>query len=133
MHVSDRDGGTTGTFTNFTLTIHGHDGGSTGGMTLSDPTLAAGASSSLDVSNANPNATTWLASSTVGTGSFPIAQLGVTLGLSSPQQLGSAQTTNGSGDTSFLITVPSGASGIAYWMQALQSGQVSNVIDGTVQ
>lgn len=133
VHVSDRDGGTTGTFTNFTLTIHGHDGGSTGGMTLSDPTLAAGASSSLDVSNANPNATTWLAYSTVGTGSFPIAQLGVTLGLSSPQQLGSAQTTNGSGDTSFLITVPSGASGIAYWMQALQSGQVSNVIDGTVQ
>lgn len=131
VHVSDRDSGTTGTWTNFTLTVYGHDGGSTS-MTLSNPALTGGAAASLDVTNANPSASTWLAVSTSGTGSFNIPALGVTLGLSSPSQLGSMQTTDGSGSTSFLINVPAGASGMNYWMQALQSGQISNVISGTV-
>lgn len=131
VHVSDEDAGTSGTWTNFTLTVYGHDGGATS-MTLSNPALVGGASSSLNVSNANPNASTWLAYSTTGLGSFNIPALGVTLGLASPSQLGSMQTTNGSGDTSFVITVPSAASGMSYWMQSLQSGQVSNIISGTV-
>lgn len=131
VHVSDEDAGTTGTWTNFTLTVYGHDGSSTS-MTLSNPTLVGGASSSLDISNATPNASTWLAYSVTGLGSFNIPALGVTLGLSNPAQLGSMQTTNGSGDTSYLVTPPASASGMSYWMQAIQSGQVSNIISGTV-
>jgi len=131
IDVQDQSAGTTGTWTNFTLTFYGHDG-SGASMTLSSPSVVGGSSATFSVSNAAPSATTWLAYSTTGTGVFSIPSLGVTLGLDSPAQLGSAQATDGSGATDFVIAIPSGATGFSYWMQTLQSGQVSNVISGTV-
>ena len=131
IDVQDQDAGTTGTWTNFTLIIYGHDSSGTS-MTLSSPSVVGGSNATFSVSNANPSATTWLAVSTTGTGTFSVPSLGVTLGLANPSPLGSAQATNGSGATDFIISVPSGATGFSYWMQTLQSGQVSNVINGTV-
>lgn len=131
IDIQDQSGGTTGTWTNFTLTIYGHDGSGVG-MTLSSPSVIGGSSATFSVSNAAPSTTTYLAYSTTGTGVFNIPSLGVTLGLDGPAQLGGAQATDGSGATDFVISIPSGATGFSYWMQTLQSGQVSNVISGTV-
>jgi subtilisin-like proprotein convertase family protein len=134
VEVSDRDSGTTGTWQNFTLTVYGHDGSGSGTtMTLSSPTVAAGAAANFSVSNANANASTWLAYSLTGLGSFNVPALGVTLGINNPQQIGSMQTTSGTGVTDFIIVAPAGSTGRAYWVQALQAGEVSNIVNGTVQ
>ncbi|MFK5956443.1 MAG: S8 family serine peptidase [Planctomycetota bacterium] len=131
IDVQDQSAGTTGTWTNFTLTIYGHDG--TGAaMTLSSPSVVGGNSATFSVSNATPSATTWLAYSTTGLGSFGIPALGVTLGIASPSQLGAAQVANALGAADFVVSVPSGATGFSYWMQTIQAGQVSNIISGTV-
>jgi len=132
VEVSDRDAGTTGTWTNFTLTVYGHDGAGNS-MTLSAPVVTAGSSATFSVANGAASSSTWLAYSLTGLGSFNVPGLGVTLGISNPQQIGSMQTTNANGATDFIISVPAGAAGRAYWVQALQSGGVSNVVSGTVQ
>ncbi|MDP7063070.1 MAG: S8 family serine peptidase [Planctomycetota bacterium] len=134
VEISDRDSGTTGTWENFTLTVYGHDGSGSGTtMTLSSPPVTAGAAVNFQVTNANANSATWLAYSLSGLGSYSIPQLGVTLGISNPQQIGSMQTTNASGVTDFIVVAPSGSAGIAYWVQALQAGEISNIVNGTVQ
>ena len=131
VEVNDEDAGTTGTWEDFTLTFYGHDGGAAG-LALAAPAVSGGSNATFDVSNGAAFATTWLAVSTSGTGSFAIPSLGVTLGLDSPGPLGSAQLADAAGAASFTVFVPAGASGRAYWLQALQSGQVSNVVSGTV-
>lgn len=131
IDVQDQDSGTTGTWQNFTLTVYGHDS-SGASMTMSSPAVVAGSNATFSVSNAAASTNTYLAYSTVGTGTFSIPSLGVTLGLANPRQLGGVQSTDGSGATDFVISVPAGATGFSYWMQTLQSGQVSNVINGTV-
>jgi hypothetical protein len=133
IEVSDQSGGTTGTWSNFTLTVYGHDGSSGSSMNLSSPSVTAGAAATFSVTGGLPNASTWLAYSLTGTGSFNVPALGVTLGLNNPQQIGSMQTTNAAGSTDFLITAPAGSTGHAYWAQSLQAGVVSNVVSGTVQ
>ncbi|MCP4092318.1 MAG: S8 family serine peptidase [Planctomycetes bacterium] len=134
VEISDRASGTTGTWENFTLTVYGHDGGGSGSsMSLSSSTVVAGAAANFLVSNANASSATWLAYSVSGLGSFNVPQLGVTLGINSPRQIGSMQTTNAAGATDFIIVVPSGAAGINYWVQALQAGEISNIVNGTVQ
>ncbi len=131
VEIHDESNGVVGTWNDFTLTIYGHDSAGQG-LTLSSPTLTAGASASFQVTNGTPSATTWMAYSLVGPGSFSIPSLGVTLGLSNPQQLGSAQTADSLGAATFPVTVPANATGTSYWMQALQAGKVSNLISGTV-
>ncbi len=132
VEVSDQSAGTTGTWTNFTLSVFGHDGGGNA-LTLSSPVVTAGAVANFSVTNGNASASTWLAYSLTGLGSFNVGPLGVTLGLNNPQQIGSMQTTNAAGATDFLISVPAGATGHAYWVQSLQAGKVSNIVSGTAQ
>lgn len=133
IKISDEDSGTTGTWENYTLTVYGHDGGGVGTtLTIAAPTFQGGASTSVAVTNGTASSTTWLAVSTTGTGSFSIPGLGITLNIANPIPLGGAQQTDGAGATNFLVSVPAGASGRAYWLQALQSGKVSNVLNGTV-
>jgi len=133
VEIHDESAGTTGTWSDYTLSFYGHDGGSSGGLALSAPTMVSGSTNTVSVTAGTASANTWLAVSTTGTGSFSIPALGVTLGLSNPMQLGSTQQTDVLGATDFLIAVPAGASGRAYWMQAIQYGSVSNVLNGTVQ
>lgn len=132
IKISDEDSGTTGTWENYTLTVYGHDGGPSGSLAISAPTFQGGSATTVAVTNGTASATTWLAVSVTGPGSFSIPALGITLGLSNPIPLGGSQQTDGSGATNFLVSVPSGASGRAYWLQALQSGKVSNVLIDTV-
>ncbi len=135
VHVSDRQSGTTGTWSNFELRIYGNDGshiGGGGGFTLSSTTLAAGASATFNVINGTPNANAYLAYSTQGLGSYSVPALGVTLGIANPSQGGSAITTDGSGAGSWVIPIPAGAAGVHVWMQACQQSLTSNIIDSTV-
>jgi hypothetical protein len=57
----------------------------------------------------------------------------VTLGIASPALATSPQNTNTSGATTFVLSIPGGASGRSVWMQSVQSGLVSNVLALTVQ
>lgn len=132
LSVSDRDAGTTGTWSNFTLTVYGHDSAGAG-MTLSTSGLYGGATSLVDVSNGSANTTTWLAYSIVGLGSYTIPALGVTLGIASPARAASPQNTNSSGGVSFVLNIPGSASGRSVWLQGLQSGLVTNVLPLVVQ
>ncbi|MBC8329607.1 MAG: S8 family serine peptidase [Planctomycetes bacterium] len=136
VHVSDRQAGTTGTWTNFELRVFGNDGSHLGGggsFTLSSTTLTAGTSATMSVANGAAGAAAYLAYSLQGLGSFPVPQLGVTLGLSNPVQGGSGIVLNGSGAGSWTLPVPAGAAGVHVWMQSCQSGLVSNIIDSVVQ
>jgi|GEM_PF-821513 subtilisin-like proprotein convertase family protein len=132
LAISDQDPGVTGTWNNFTVTVYGHDGAGNG-MTLSTTGLHAGASSLLDVSNGAASTRTYLAYSLMGLGSFSVPSLGVTLGIASPALATSPQNTNTSGATTFVLSIPGGASGRSVWMQSVQSGLVSNVLALTVQ
>ncbi len=135
VHVSDRQSGTTGTWSNFELRLYGNDGSHLGGgsnFTLSSTTLASGASATMSVVNGTPSSPAYLAYSTAGLGSFTVGALGVTLGIASPTQAGTAITLDGSGAGSWTVPVPAGASGVHVWMQACQSGLVSNIIDSVV-
>lgn len=132
VRVSDRDPGTTGTWEDFTLTVYGNDP-LPPTFTVSDPLVAAGAFVQFSTSNGTASTPTYLAYSLAGLGSFHVPQLGVTLGIASPQQLGSMAMSDASGAASFSMVVPGNAFGLNYWIQALQSGQVSNIVSGTVQ
>ncbi|MDP6963363.1 MAG: S8 family peptidase, partial [Planctomycetota bacterium] len=121
LEISDRDGGTTGTWSNFTLTVYGHDA-SGSSMSLSTNGLYAGATSLVDVGNGAASTKTYLAYSLTGLGSYPVPALGITLGISSPALATSPQYTNASGALSFMLQIPSSASGRSVWLQAVQSG-----------
>jgi subtilisin-like proprotein convertase family protein len=132
LEISDRDAGVTGTWSNFTVTVYGHDS-SGAGMTLSTTGLNAGGTALLDVSNGAANSNTYLTYSLIGLGSYNVPALGITLGLNSPQLATSSQVTNVAGDVTFTLSVPSGAIGRSVWMQAVQAGQITNILALTVQ
>ena len=135
VHVSDRSAGTTGTWVDFELRIHGNDGGHLGGgggFTLSSSTLSAGTTASFDIAGGAPSAAAFLAYSVAGPGSTTVPSLGVTLDLASPQQGGAAITTDAAGAGSWNLPIPAGASGVHVWLQACQQGATSNVIDSVV-
>ena len=74
-----------------------------------------------------------MAYSLTGLGSKYIPQLGVTLGLDGPAVLGAPGVSDGLGNISWSISAPASAVGRSYWLQALQSGQISNIDAGVVQ
>jgi subtilisin-like proprotein convertase family protein len=129
IHVSDRTSGTTGTWDNFELRIYGHDGQGGGqGMSLTSSALIPGVTAIVNLADATASAPAWLAYSLAGLGSTPIGALGVTLDLASPQQAGSVLTVDANGDGSWSLPIPGGSSGVSVWLQALQMGEVSDVV-----
>ncbi|MBC8369994.1 MAG: S8 family serine peptidase [Planctomycetes bacterium] len=132
LEISDRRSGTTGTWSNFTVTVYGHDAGGAS-MSLSTNGLVGGASSTLDVDNGAANTKTYLAYSLAGTGSYSVPALGITLGITAPSLATSPQFTNAAGALTYMLSIPGSASGRSVWMQACQAGQVSNVLALTVQ
>jgi len=135
IKVADRASGTTGTWQNYRLKIYGYDGsgGPGGASALTSGSVMAGAPANFQLAQGVPNAPTWLAASTTGPGSTVINALGVTLSLAAPFPLAGPSTTNGAGAVSWILSVPTGAQGASYWMQAAQHGKVSNVLSGVVQ
>ncbi len=133
--IADEDPGTTGTWQNYALKIYGYDGsgGPGGDSTLTSAPIVAGTVAIVDLGAGVPLAEAWLAASTTGPGATDIPQLGVTLGLAAPFLLAGPSQTDAAGFVSWSIAVPPGAAGIAYWLQAAQTGKVSNVLAGVVQ
>lgn len=132
IEVKDEDAGTTGTWDDYTLTFYGHDSSGVG-LTLTSPVLNEGQNATFSVTNGTPNATTFMAYSLTGLGSFFVSAFNVTLGLDSPGKLGPAVITDGAGAADFVVAVPAGFAGTSYWMQALQDSKSSNIISGVVQ
>ncbi|MCP4092319.1 MAG: S8 family serine peptidase [Planctomycetes bacterium] len=122
-----------GTWNSVQLKIYGHRGGSPTQMDLSVTPLVHGSVGLADVSFGHPTQVTWLAYSLVGPGSTWIPGLGVVLDLQAPRAYGQMQRTDAFGASQWAIGVPAGATGVQFWLQALQAGLVSNVVAGTIQ
>ncbi len=91
-----------------------------------------GVSNSVVVENASAGSSVFLAGSLGGLGSTPIAPLGVTAGIRAPVQAGVA-TASGIGVASFNLVLPPGLTGRSVWLQALETGRVSNVVGSWVE
>lgn len=135
IKIADLASGTTGTWQNYRLKLYGSDGsgGPGGDSILTSGTVTAGAAASFQLAQGVPNAPAWLAVSTTGPGSTVIGPLGVTLGLAAPFPIAGPTATDGAGGLNWSVNVPAGAQGASFWMQAAQSGRVSNVLSGVVQ
>lgn len=135
VKISDQSGGTTGTWQNYRLVVYGNDGsgGSGGGSVLTTGTVVAGGNAQIFLAQGLPAAPAWLAASKAGLGSTSIPQLGVTLGLTAPFLLAGPNATDGAGALTWTVAVPANAAGASFWLQAAQSGLVSNVHAGVVQ
>lgn len=90
--------------------------------------LVVGGQAVFAATRATPGAATFLAASLSGLGSTTVPQLGVTLGLSSPVQIGNTVIASGAGNASWTVTVPGLLAGRSVWFQALQSGRTTPVI-----
>ena len=132
LTISDRDSGTTGTWSNFTVTVYGHDAGGSS-MSLSTSGLYSGSSSLLNVGNGSANTRTYLGYSLAGLGTFSVPALGVTLGIAAPVLATSPKNTNAAGGVTFFLQIPGSAAGRSVWMQAAQSGMVTNILPLVVQ
>lgn len=135
VKISDRAANSAGTWLDFSVRVYGYDGsGGAGGsslLTSSPPTAGSPAMVHLDL--ALVQAPAWLAASVTGPGSTFIHQLGVTLDLAAPFALAGPTLTDAAGSAMWIVSVPAGAAGKSYWLQAAQAGQVSNVLAGVVQ
>ncbi len=101
-------------------------------MTLTASTLRAGQAGSLQVTGAAPAQRVYFAYSTTGLESTEVASLGVVLALDAPALAGSASA-DGSGTAGLNVNVPGGTTGRQVWLQAAQTGAVSNVVSKTIQ
>lgn len=102
-------------------------------ITLSTPgVVIAGSSADFDVVNATVGAPTFLAYG-LSLGSTPVPPLGITLGLNNAKQLGGTVIANGSGEASWTLPVPAGASGVTAYLQACQAGRTTNVLTVNIQ
>jgi len=97
--------------------------------------LVAGQSATLDVAGATPNATVGFGYSLTGGG--PSASPWGDLSLSAPVKTAGIVVANAAGDASLPVSVPSAASGVTVWIQAVRIAQgfgvLSNPLEVTVQ
>lgn len=136
--VSDRSGGTSGVWNDFSMKIYGNDGSHLGGggnnFKLTTSGLIAGSTAVLNVTGGGPNTPTWIGYSITGLGSTSVPNLGVTLDIANAKPLSmTPNNTNANGDASWFKLVPGSASGVAVWLQALQFGATSTVLAETIQ
>lgn len=97
-----------------------------------DP-LQSGASADFLVTNGSPNTATFLAYSLFGAGTYPVPQLGVTLSLANPALGAGPNTTDAFGSLTWTINIPPAGAGRNLWIQALQMGQVTNLVATSIQ
>lgn len=126
LQITDRSSGTTGTWNNWSLNLFGNDGSGGPGMTLSTGVLSAGFFNNFDVDFAQPNSMTYLVYS-LQAGSTFISQLGVTVDMANPQLAAPGTLSGADGKANFTVSIPSTASGLTVRLQAIQSGNVSNL------
>ncbi|MBC8404774.1 MAG: S8 family serine peptidase [Planctomycetes bacterium] len=134
VHVSDESSGTSGTLTDYKLKLYGNDGShlGVGGFRVAASNLSSGATATLDVYDANPSATTWLAYSITGLGSFTVPPLGIVMDIANPVQIGTPMTSDASGHATWTSAVPGGTAGVPVWFQAVQMNNKSSVLSTTI-
>jgi len=135
VFIADEASGFSGTLIDYQVKLYGNDGshlGGSGGFQVAASNLTAGQTATLDVTGANGSESTWLAYSVSGLGSYSIPQLGVTMDIDSPVQIGNAQTTSAAGASSWNAPVPANAVGVQVWFQAVQNGNKSSVLSQTI-
>ena len=101
------------------------------GLRLDVPHLAVGVADTILVSNATPNSPVYLAYSLFGVGATPVSQLGVTVYLQNPVHAATT-TSNANGNASFGVVAPGALAGRTIYLEAVQMGQVSNVVEELV-
>lgn len=89
--------------------------------------LVVGASATLSASRLSPGRPTFLAGTLDGLGSTLVPQLGVTLALAAPVQVGGMVLASPSGAAAWTFPVPPVVAGRSVWFQAAQSGSVTQV------
>ncbi len=97
-----------------------------GNMELTAPVLHQDSIETLTVSGAPPSTRVYLAYSLAGPGTTPIPALLTVMGIASPIQAATAMS-NGSGDVSMSKYIPGGTAGTIVWIQAIASGDTSDV------
>ncbi len=102
-------------------------------LAISPDPLLAGQSGTFTVTNGTPLANTYLAYSLVGPGSTWVPALNATLGLASPLRAAGPTPTNASGTVSWTLPIPAAGVGLSVWLQAVEYGQVTNVIATSIQ
>ncbi|MFG0328351.1 MAG: PQQ-dependent sugar dehydrogenase [Phycisphaerales bacterium] len=101
-------------------------------MRLQTTALVANESATLRVTGATAGERVYFIYSLTGTGEQSVPALGVTVALDRPTLAGSA-TASGSGVASIVRTVPGNARGRTVWLQALEDGNTTNVVESIVQ
>jgi hypothetical protein len=101
-------------------------------MKLATSALRAGQSLTLQVSGATANQTVSFVYSTTGTGATFVPSLGVTLALRNPTLAGRARA-DAAGNATLVKPIPAGAAGTNLWLQAVESGNTTNVANGIVE
>ncbi len=102
-------------------------------LIVSPDPLLVGQNTAFTVTNGLPNSSTWLVYSLAGPGSTWIPFLNVYLDIASPKKAFGPTQTNGSGSVGWNATIPSGAAGLDVWLQSVQYGQTTNVVETSVQ
>jgi glucose/arabinose dehydrogenase len=97
------------------------------GLRLDVPHLYTGVADTLVVKNATPNSPVYLAYSLAGLGSTPVAALGITVNMANPVHA-ATRTANGSGTANFAVVAPGALFNRTIYLEAVQSGLVSNVV-----
>ncbi|MFG0328379.1 MAG: choice-of-anchor B family protein [Phycisphaerales bacterium] len=95
------------------------------------PDLTAGSNASLTVSNATADATVSFAYSLSGPGAVYAPGVNAMVLLEAPR-LGGAAIADSTGVATLDLTVPFGTAGLTVWMQAVEDGRISNVIETTI-
>jgi hypothetical protein len=93
--------------------------------------FASGSVATVFTADGTPSAAQWVVFSGTGTGSLPLAPLGVTLSLANPLLLFAALA-DGSGGVSASPIVPAGLGGLTVWLQAVGFGEATPVVKRTI-
>jgi hypothetical protein len=133
MRIADLDRYISGDWKNWQVKIYGHRNGAPINLNIEPTTFVAGQSATIDVSGGIPFEKVYMAYSLTGLGTQYVPQLGVTLGLDAPSVLGVPGYCDGMGVVGWSQYIPASATGRSYWLQSLQSGQISNIDAGVVQ
>jgi subtilisin-like proprotein convertase family protein len=133
MRIADLDRYISGDWKNWQVKIYGHRNGAPINLNIEPTTFVAGQAATIDVSGGIPFEKVYMAYSLTGLGTQYVPQLGVTLGIDGPSVLGVPGYCDGMGVVGWSLYIPASATGRSYWLQSLQSGQISNIDAGVVQ
>jgi len=96
-----------------------------------DP-LTAGQTGTFTLTHGVPNTPTYLAYSVAGVGSTWYPPLNVMINLLAPKKAAGPTMSDPSGAVGWNLMIPSGSAGLNVWLQAVQNGLASNMVDTSI-